>query len=74
MGKKDSFLTVGRRLLTLVSFEPIPLNVERCITSDPRVAWACEITLSICGRIGSERDNYEQKSIERLFPSSEQCF
>ena len=40
-------LTDGRRLLTLLSFELMPPKVDRWKTSAPRVAWACEITLSI---------------------------
>ncbi|KAL1340360.1 hypothetical protein AAHE18_09G008600 [Arachis hypogaea] len=43
--------TVGRRLLTLLSFELMPPNVERWSTSVPSVACACEITLSIYGKI-----------------------
>lgn len=42
------FHTVGRRLLTLLSFELIPPKVERWKTSAPRVACAWEITVSIC--------------------------
>ncbi|XP_028238658.1 uncharacterized protein LOC114417815 [Glycine soja] len=50
--------TVGRRLLTLPSFELIPPNVERWKTSAPSVACACEITLSICStRIGRKPQN-----------------
>ncbi|KAL5160466.1 hypothetical protein HKD37_07G017960 [Glycine soja] len=50
--------TVGRRLLTLPSFELIPPNVERWKTSAPSDACACEITLSICStRIGRKPQN-----------------
>lgn len=44
----DKSHTVGRRLLTLLSFELMPPNVERWKTSAPSVACACEITVSIC--------------------------
>lgn len=45
-----SFYTVGRRLLTLLSFKLIPPNVDRWRTREPSVDWACEITVSICTR------------------------
>ncbi|WVZ23152.1 hypothetical protein V8G54_001696 [Vigna mungo] len=54
----DENHTVGRRLLTLPSFELIPPNVERWKTSAPSVACACEITLSICSpKIGRTVQN-----------------
>jgi len=54
----DENHTVGRRLLTLPSFELIPPNVERWKTSAPSVACACEMTLSICtSKIGRTIQN-----------------
>nr|AFK48996.1 unknown [Medicago truncatula] len=45
---ESMLFTVGRRLLTLLSFELMPPNVERWKTSAPSVACACDITPSIC--------------------------
>lgn len=44
-------LTVGRRLLTVLSFKSMPPKVDRCDTSAPSVACAWEITESICSSL-----------------------
>lgn len=53
------FHTEGRRLLTLLIFELMPLNVERWRTSDPSVDWAWEITVSICSTIRGYYDKFD---------------